>query len=115
MGIQNDYWLQLTGKVNIPSPLINDHSYKITGNFDVYTESQSSNQDGSYNITFRGKFTDEIFLEKNGEVMRATNKTSHSQDFRKKIFNAGHDYDEVMKWIKHPDVFPIIIEMFENK
>jgi hypothetical protein len=91
-------WLSITGKVNIPVPLVIDTDYTFMGNISVYGENVGSKQDGSYNVTYKAKFTDEIFLQKGEKAIQAKDKSSNSQKWRRLIQGDGFDYDRWMQW-----------------
>lgn len=99
MGIQNDNWLRISGKVNIEAPLEMDTEYLITAVLSTYGMDQSSKQDGTHNFTYKSQFTREVFLTKGDQVIRTIDKERKSQRLRKAIFAMGHEYEPFMDYI----------------
>jgi hypothetical protein len=99
MGVQDDNWLRITGKVNIEAPLVVDTEYQFTGRIGTYGTDQSSKQDGTFNFTHKAQFIDEIHLIKGDTLIKAIDKERKSQKMRKAIYALGHEYDETMTYL----------------
>lgn len=114
MSEDNNYFLRITGSVNIPVLLDIDTDYGFAGNVSVYGQDVRSNQDGTQSVTFKAQFTDEIQLIKGEQTVLAKSKYSQSQMFRKECLGEGGDYDKVMKLIRRPDKLRELINESEQ-
>lgn len=110
----NDFWLKITGKVNIAVPLDVDTDYQFTGRICVYGEDKKSKNDGTYNVTFAAQFVDEIHLIKGEQVILAKDKSKRSQQMRAAIHSYGEDYDSVMTFSLRSDEMEDMIERYRR-
>lgn len=106
------FWLSISGKVNIPTPLEIDTEYDFLGKISIYSEAKNSKQDGSYNRNFKASFLNDVQLLKGEQVIAAKDKEHKSQKLRKAIYAIGHDYNEGMDYIlSHLDEIFLGLEM----
>ena len=91
MDKSNTYFLRLIGKVNIPEPLNVDTNYSIACNCSITQERRDSNQDGSYNITFKAEPLTAEILKSNGEIIKAKDPRRVSEMFRKLCWKEWHN------------------------
>lgn len=114
MSEENNYFLRITGSVNIPCALEVDHDYAFAGNISVYGTHAKSNQDGTQSVTFQAQFTDEVSLIKGSETVLAKSKLSQSQMFNKQCRDNGVDYERLMTYIRHPEIFQELVRRMEQ-
>jgi len=93
----NDFFLKITGKVNIPVPLEVDNEYQFTGVISTYGSDSTSKQDGTHTVTYKAQFSESITLIKGEQVILGKDKQSNSQQLRKAVYARGHEYDEFMR------------------
>jgi hypothetical protein len=55
----DNYFLRISGSVNIPIPLEKGYDYAFMGNIGVYGSNERDNFNGTQSITFQARFTDE--------------------------------------------------------
>ena len=110
----DNYFLRITGSVNIPVPLDIDTDYGFAGNISVYGTHAKSNQDGTQSVTFQAQFTDEIQLIKGEQSIPAKNKSSQSQQLNKQCRDTGTDYEKFMTYIRHPEIFQELVGRMEQ-
>lgn len=114
MSETNNYFLRITGSVNIPVPLEIDTDYAFVGNISIYGSDSRSNQDGTQSVTFKAQFTDEVQLIKGEQSIQATRKSSQSQALNRECRNIGADYERLMTYIRHPEVLQELIRRMES-
>lgn len=112
--MEDNYFLRITGSVNIPVPLEKGHDYSFTGNISVYGANERDNHDGTESITFQAQFTDEIALIKGEQTVLAKSKLSQSQKMRKQCIQEGIDYDRFTAFLLHPEKFQELVRQFEQ-
>jgi len=105
----NENVLKVSGKASLPEPLEIDHNYKVEIDGDVTSDDLKSNQDGTFTRYFRFEPILIKILKDNGEIIKAKDTRSRSQQLRSRLFkiwtetNANIEfetfYDEVMKLI----------------
>lgn len=79
----NDYYIQFSGKANIPKPLKNGESYKVSLDGEVTAVTTSNNQNGTYTEKFKFEpLIAEIIIE-HGETIKAKDTRSNSVKIRK--------------------------------
>lgn len=110
----NNYFLRITGGVNIPVPLDLDTDYGLAGNISIYGSDSRSNQDGTQSITFKAQFTDGVSLIKGEQTILAKSKLSQSQMLRKKCLARGIEYDRFMPFLMHPELLEELFTRFER-
>lgn len=112
---QNDTWLRITGKVNIPEPLEVDKDYFIAGQVGVYGLDTASKQDGTFNQTYKAQFVDtvDIIAEKE-RVIHGKKKGSHAETFHRRVVGRGADYDCFMEALEKPEVFDAVFSLVEK-
>lgn len=102
----NSFWLKLTGKCNIPSPLELDHGYKVRIEGAVPSSTDESNEDGTFDRIF--KFVPilvEIEDEK-GEVIKAKDTRSWSSKLRRTLYHVWEsENDETITHEEHYERF----------
>jgi len=121
----NEYKLRIQGSLNLPLKLEIDKSYDFTcTGLDIIGSSDTSNQDGSVNRTFKGKISEmsEINLLSGKDVIRATQKKSASQRLRGRAYvwtaeNDSTDPEMFYQTIVNKIInnFDILVEFLRNK
>jgi len=97
MDNQDDHYLRITGKVNLPTALEVDTEYEVIGVISTYGCDSSSKQDGTHNHTHKAMFSDAVQLIKGEQVILGKKKRgSQSQQFRAKVLNDGYEYEKYM-------------------
>lgn len=114
MSEDNNYFLRITGSVNIPVLLDIDTDYGFAGNVSVYGQDVRSNQDGTQSVTFKAQFTDEVQLIKGEQTVLAKSKLSQSQMLNKAVRDAGADYEKFMTFLRHPELLRELLDRFEK-
>jgi len=72
------YYIQLSGKANIPLPLSIGHNFQITSDCSITSEKKADLEDGSFSITWKAEpITCEITKD-NGEKIKAKDTRSES-------------------------------------
>lgn len=99
MNSQDDHYLRITGRVNIPTPMDDDTSYQIVGVVDTYGTDRTSKQDGTFTVTHKAMFSDAVTLFKGDQVILGKKKSSWSQKWRRLVEGRGHDYDKFEQWL----------------
>ena len=95
---QDDHYLTITDRVNIPVPLEIDTEYQVVAEVCTYKEDKGSKQDGTYNFIHKAKFIGEIQLIKGEKVIKGQKKSSASQKWRRLVEGYGLNYDKFMQW-----------------
>lgn len=119
----NSHILKITGSCELSGELDPSQTVKIQdGDIDIYAVEKRDNQDGSFTIAYKGKFTSAVEYEQNGKVMRGSDKKGKSKKLRGAIWYLGEEenaedkelfYGMVMdKIIIH---LPEIWEFIKNK
>lgn len=95
------YYIKISGSANIPEPLIIDTNYLISTNCSITSSTTSTNDDGTFSVTYKAvPITCEV-LKSNGEIVRAKDPRRNSQKIRNFLFkeyaNEGftEDFDSV--------------------
>ena len=93
---QNNYFIKLQGRANIPEPLIIDQNYHIAADCSVVQEKKDSNENGSYDITFHANPVTVEILKANGAIIRAKDPRRNSAKLRNYLFKcyANEGYTE---------------------
>ncbi len=103
MGNEN-YYVKITGKANIPKPLSIGHNFRLTADCSVTSESRSDNNDGSFDLVYRLEPITVEVEKDNGEIIKAKDPRRNSV----KIRNVFHRKWELLN-------IPIDPEDFYNK
>jgi len=96
--MQDDHFLTITDRVNIPVPLDLDTDYQVVAEISTYKEEKGSKQDGTYNFIHKAKFTGGVQLLKGEKVIKGEKKSSASQKWRRLVEGYGYSYDSWMQW-----------------
>lgn len=103
--MNENYFIKIQGKANVPERVNIGHNYKLTADCSVTSESRIDNQDGSFDIIFKVEPVTVSIEKDNGEVIKAKDPRKNSQKLRNYLFKLYHDegyvedfdrvYDEV--------------------
>lgn len=103
--MNENYFIKIQGKANVPERVDIGHNYKLTADCSVTSESRIDNQDGSFDIIFKVEPVTVAIEKDNGEVIKAKDPRKNSQKLRNYLFKLYHDegyvedfdrvYDEV--------------------
>jgi len=91
--------IRLSGKFEIPEPILIDHDYQFNFTGGVTSVAKTSNDDGSYEYTYNIKPIHGEIINDKGETIRVVKKGSQSQRLRAMILAQGLDYPETMNKI----------------
>lgn len=80
------YFINLRGKVNIPQKLEIGKNYSITADCSVTQSKVDDNHDGTVNITFKAEPMTLDITGENGEVIKAKDPRKNSVKFRNYLF-----------------------------
>ena len=79
----NEYVLRITGGAYLGKELDASKVINLTsGEVSIYSVEKRDNQDGTFDIHYKGKFTSPIEITQGGEVIRGRDKTSESKKTR---------------------------------
>jgi len=83
--MEQEYYLQLTGKTSIEKPLKKDHKYSVVfKEIDIYAVNETSGQGDADKVSFKGKSVSEVNIIDEGEIIFGqAKKTSQSQVLRR--------------------------------
>lgn len=96
----NEYLVKFNGKLSITEPLDIDHSYRIGLDVEISEGTKQSNQNGTFNIIYKGQVIGGEVAKSNGDILLAKDNNSNSSKLRKQIFALGEDYDEIHNLIR---------------
>lgn len=103
--INENYYVKIQGKANIPVPLPIGHNYRLTADCSVTGENRSDNNDGTYDVTFKVEpITVEIGTS-NGETIKARDPRKNSQKIRNYLFKHYHDEGVIEDFDRLYDAF----------
>lgn len=83
---QDDYFLKLSGKGNIPEPLTIGHNYNLMAQGTITSATESDKHDGSHVIYFRFEPVIIEVVDDRGKSIRAKDTRSLSQLFRARVW-----------------------------
>jgi hypothetical protein len=82
----NDYFVKLTGKGNIESPLEIGHNYELRAKGTITSFTESDKNDGSHTIFYKYEPVNIELVDDLGEAIRAKDTRSYSQLFRARMW-----------------------------
>lgn len=78
-----NYFVKISGKVNIPIPLAIGHNYRLTADCSITSEQKIDNENGEFDVVYKMiPITVEIGKD-NGETIKAKDPRRNSEKFRK--------------------------------
>lgn len=110
----DNYFLKITGSVNIPVALEMDTDYGFAGAIAIYGSDMRTNGDGTQSVTYKGQFTEGVQLVKAGKVIQAKSKLSQSQLMRRDCMKVGVEYEDFMTWLRNPERMSKLFESFDR-
>ena len=111
---QDDHWLWILGKANIPVPLEEDCEYQVIAEITTMSVNKASKQDGTYNYTHKAAISGAVQLIKGEKVILGKVKGSNSKHMRMAIGSFGEDYNDVMRFNLRPDELEDMIERYRR-
>ena len=87
--MEETYFIKISGKANIPERLEVDKNYHIACDCSITQEQKDSNENGSYNITFKAEPMTVEILKSNGKIIKARDPRRNSQKFRNYLYISG--------------------------
>jgi hypothetical protein len=86
-----NYFLKISGKVNIPCPMAIGHNYKLVADCSVVNEMKCDNENGEFDIIYKlVPITAEISKD-NGETIKAKDPRRNSEKLRKYLWKVWSD------------------------
>ena len=83
---KDTYFINLRGKANINASLKIDQNYRIEADCSITQERRDTNEDGTYNITYKAEPLNIEIKKDNGEVIKAKDPRRNSLKFRNYLF-----------------------------
>lgn len=91
----NNYFIKITGKVNIPIPITIGHNYKLVADCSVVSEQKNDNENGEFDIIYKMiPITLEVAKD-NGEFIKAKDPRRNSEKFRKYLWKLWSESEAV--------------------
>ncbi len=82
----NEHILKLSGQVSIPEPLESGSNYSIALHGSITGHSEDSNDDGTWNVTWKFRPVTGEILDSLGKTIKIKDKRKLSQKLRGRIF-----------------------------
>lgn len=126
--MNEEYYIRLSGKANIPEPLEMGKNYKITADCSILSENIVDDQGGTKQKTYKAvPVTCEIVAD-NGKTIKAKDKRRISQTMRNYLFKLHADsnaviypFDEVYEKVSYkamsmyPSILREVVKELEEK
>lgn len=99
--MNENYFLKIQGKVNIPERVEIGHNYKLTADCSITSETRIDNENGEFDLVFKVEPITAEIQKDNGKVIKAKDPRKNSQKMRNylfKIYSAEgytEDFDSV--------------------
>lgn len=113
----NEHTIKLSGKVNLLEPLEMGKNYTITMSGDITTTTDTDNQDGTMNRTYKFEPLTAHLISENGDIVKLKDLKKLSQKLRARcyIYDQEHEsegsYERLIpKVIARFDEVAIILE-----
>lgn len=96
-----NYYIKIQGKANVPQPVSIGHNYRLTADCSVTSEQRNDNEDGTFDVIFKVEPITIEVTNDNGEVIKAKDPRRNSEKFRKYLFKLyadegyAEDFDQV--------------------
>lgn len=87
----NDFFVKLTGKGNIPSELIIGHNYELRAKGTVTSFTESDKNDGSHTVFYKFEPVTIELVDDLGKAIQAKDTRSMSQLFRARMWKQWQD------------------------
>lgn len=98
--MENNYFLKVSGKVNIPTSMSIGHNFKVTMDCSITSENKIDNNDGTFDVVYKIEpITCEV-LKDNGETVKAKDPRKNSTKIRNLLhwkwqqLNKSTDFEE---------------------
>jgi hypothetical protein len=92
------YYVKITGKANIPTPLAIGHNYKLIADCSITSETRTDSENGDYDITFKVEpITVEIGKD-NGETVKAKDPRKNSTKIRNLLYFKWKEINEAVEF-----------------
>jgi hypothetical protein len=124
---ENTYFIKINGKTNIPERLEVDKNYHITCDCSITQEQKDSNENGTYNVTFKAQPITLEILKDNGKIIKAKDPRKNSQRFRNYLYKLWmedgciYPFDEVYEQVTYnamgvlPSLLRDVIKRMDEK
>ena len=124
---QDTYFIKVQGKANIPERLEVDKNYHIACDCSITQEKKDSNENGTYNITFKAEPMTVEILKNNGSVIKAKDPRRNSQKFRNYLYKLWNEdgciypFEEVYEQVVYeamgvmPNLLRSVIKKLDEK
>lgn len=119
---QNDYYIKIMGKCNIPKSLVLGHNYNVTMDCSITAENRIDNEDGRFDIVYKVEPITATIQKDNGEVVKAKDPRKNSVKIRNYLHriwsdrNVAVDFEEVYTKVTNkillqlPELFEEVIK-----
>ena len=84
--MEETYFIKIQGKANIPERLEVDKNYHVACDCSITQESKDSNENGTYDITFKAQPMTVEILKSNGDIIKAKDPRRVSVRMRNFIY-----------------------------
>jgi hypothetical protein len=89
--MEETYFIKISGKANIPERLEVDKNYHVACDCSITQESKDSNENGTYDITFKAQPMTVEILKSNGKIIKARDPRKNSQKMRNYLWKIYTD------------------------
>jgi hypothetical protein len=125
--MEETYFIKISGKANIPERLEVDKNYHIACDCSITQESKDSNENGTYDITFKAQPMTVEILKSNGSIIKAKDPRRVSVRMRNFIYKnwsqegCVYDFEEVYDAVAYelmgnvPSALRTVIKRMDEK
>lgn len=110
---QDNFFLKIAGKVNVPTKVEIGHNYKLVADCSVISEQRNDNEDGTFDFVSKVvPITVEISKD-NGPIIKAKDPRRNSQLIRNYLWKMWHDDGSIEDFeeVYHAATLEIMSEM----
>ena len=125
--MEETFFIKISGKANIPERLEVDKNYHIACDCSITQESKDSNENGTYDITFKAQPMTVEILKSNGTIIKAKDIRKNSVRFRNYLYKLWseegciHSFDDVYEAVVYeamgimPSLLRSVIKRMDEK
>ena len=95
-----EFYLKISGKVNIPQRLEIGHNYHVILNGSITKEERADNNDGSFLVTWKFEPVQVEVLTPKGETIKAKDRRTMSKKLRGKIWLIWQESRDSMDFLE---------------
>lgn len=103
--MNENYFIKLYGKANIPTKLGIGHNYKLVADCSITQEQRIDNENGEFDVVYKMEVVTAEITKDNGEVVKAKDPRKNSQKIRNYLFKHYHDEGVIEDFDRLYDAF----------